>query len=80
MILQTQVFHFLSSTLALKKMKFYPEAQYIKHIKEMLLLLIWGAGGWPEVLTTEPTVLVLESPPGTSGPLGTQFENHESVP
>lgn len=34
-------------------MKFYLEAQHIKHIKETLFLLTWRVEVQPEVLTTE---------------------------
>lgn len=42
----TEVFNFLFSTLdPILKTKFYSEAQHVKHIKEMLFLLIWEVGG-----------------------------------
>lgn len=56
-----EVFNFLFSTLDITlKMKFYLEAQHIKHIKETLFLLTWRVEVQPEVLTTES--LSLEPP------------------
>lgn len=61
-----EVFNFLFSTLDVTlKMKFYLEAQHIKHIKEMLFLLTWRVVVQPEVLTTESPSL--EPPSRTSG-------------